>query len=108
MGPWDIIGWAIVAVVVLRLAWGVAYVTLGEVRLWRARRLRRRADAGKVTCQHVVDIVEDDTVWPVRRCRNIATRRTPNGYFCDDHWREHSRTGSISFAIPLDYTKGTK
>lgn len=41
---------------------------------------RSRAHAGKVRCE---DEKED--------CNSIATRVTPNGYFCDIHWLENSR-----------------
>lgn len=55
---------------------------------------RHRANAGKLKCQ-------------ARDCDNIASHRTPNGYFCEvDRW-DHSKkfidVGTVSWMHPLNH-----
>lgn len=45
---------------------------------WNADRERRRAHAGKLTCEDF-------------DCSSIATMITPNGYFCEWHWEPNSQ-----------------
>lgn len=62
----------------------------------KANRLRLRAHSGKVLC-------EDGS------CNSVATRITPNGYFCNDHWGENVKKklkggGSVAWDYPLNHT----
>ena len=94
---WNIIGWAIIALIILLVL--VVFLTYGRVvtAQWRADYKRKRAHAGKVACEDEKD-----------GCLNTATRVTPNGYYCDVHWLENSRkasmTGSWSWAHKLNHT----
>lgn len=97
MTSWNIIGWILLIVggtwmlgLAIRLAWIFIEHGLGQRKI-------RRANAGKLRC-------EDP-----EPCYAIATRQTPNGYFCDAHWPDHRSKGtryrSVSFARPLDWTQ---
>lgn len=112
--PWAIIGWIILAVIVICLAAFSLGVVEGFAKQFYADWRRKRAHAGKVTCQgeDVEKIygdernrIRDDKV--THKCKKIATRVTPNGYFCDDHWEENSRRygyyAGISYGHKLNH-----
>lgn len=61
------------------------------------RRRYLRAHAGKLRCERM-------------DCRAIATRQTPAGFFCGDHWqpRQTIRTevgNTVTYAFDLDFLR---
>lgn len=94
---WNIIGWLVIGwlcLIVAALFFGVGKVLVEiQIAQWRYR----RANAGKLRCQDS------------EPCYAMATRQTPNGFFCDAHWPDHSRkhilSGSVSYATRLDWSK---
>jgi hypothetical protein len=40
-------------------------------------------------------------------CHKKATRRTPNGFYCEDHFAKHSRSGAVGYAFTLDWYRPT-
>lgn len=107
---WNIIGWLILIFVA-----ALTGITLGKVAWiffdgWRTARRFKRAQAGKVRCEEARSVQRGDGFgYETAHCPNRATRQTPNGFFCEEHYHSHSQlrtlTGGVSFAIPLDYTK---
>lgn len=103
MSPWTVLGWLIVGLVAVPFAvWGIRLLWALLVSLpvalfkdvrdqWRLR----RAHKGKARCAE-------------EGCRNIATRRTPRGFYCEEHLHNGSRYRSVSYAFPLDHANPRK
>lgn len=99
--PWDILGWILLASIVIPFAIIAAgfIVTLTHAIYEDARtqRKRKRADKGKLICESK------------KGCTNIATRRGLGGYPCEDHVNELSSkrtfSGHASYAPLLEWYK---
>lgn len=115
MNPWTLVGWVVAIFLLIALTPAVVkivYTLFLELPaalvkdFLDARRLRR-ANAGKATCQHYVGGAVDGP----EICSRTATRRTPNGFYCEAHFNNHRNgekkisTGSISYAFVLDWYK---
>lgn len=90
--PWTILGWLLVGLVLTPVALFVARFVAAVVQDARKARKHRRANAGKLRCEEP-------------ECKRIAVRRTPRGYYCEDHWPPKSRWHSIGFAMLLDHAR---
>lgn len=96
MSPWTVLGWLLVVFVtlvfilpiVVRLGIAIGEGVRDELKLYRLR----RAHKGKVTCEQ-------------KDCRLRATRKTPRGFYCEDHFKEHWRYAGGQYAFPLKYTR---
>jgi hypothetical protein len=100
----------IVAILVLLLVIGMTWLVLrSRLAQSAVSRRRKRADKGKVRCQHHwVGLTE----YGDEHCKSKARWVTPHGYFCDEHWEIHStRTtahGKVRWAHKLVWAqKGT-
>lgn len=100
--PWAILGWIAVSAFVVVVV-GVLFVIAKEVisQLLTDRR-RKRAHRGKVKCEggEWVKIYGDERNQILDdkkyiKCPLIATRKTPKGYFCEEHWSENSYKGGM-------------
>lgn len=113
MDPWKLVGWIVAIFLILALAPLVGRLFYGFLIALpaaiisdaRAARLRSRADAGKVRCQHSG---YNHTTKVRLPCKATAVRRTPNGYYCNDHWNTHSRKGGLSYAFLLKHAQEGK
>lgn len=89
MNPWNFIGWILVIFFVIALApllWELVRLSGALLGDWRDARRLKRAHAGRILCGE---------------CSRTATRQTPNGFYCENHFWNHSRKGGVSFAFPL-------
>lgn len=103
MDPWKLVGWIVAifltiafAPTVLRLAYGfLIALPVALVKDCWANWTRYRADKGWLGCQDH------------RSCHRVATRRTPNGYFCDEHALDRRNRGSgiVSYAFFLKHAQ---
>lgn len=119
MDPWLLIGWAIIVIFASFLAaFGLGFFKK-LMSQYLTDRKRRRAHAGKVGCEgsDVERIYGDERNRVLidkitHPCKKLATRVTPNGYFCEDHYLENSRRvvsrgnffGQVGYAHKLNYT----
>lgn len=89
--PWAIIGWIVLACIILFS--GIMFTSIAKVFVsqWLTDWRRKRAHAGKVPCEGYDTELVIDGLRKKIECEKIATRVTPNGYFCEDHWSENSR-----------------
>lgn len=96
MNPFFILCW--IAVAGIAICAGVLAVIAANATFKHLQesRERKRADAGKLTCQYV----QQD------QCQLVATRRTSTGYFCNEHDQSNQARGygSFSFSSPLEHT----
>lgn len=95
----------LVTILVLLLVIGVTLLVLRS-RLGEsaATRRRRRADRGKVRCQHGETTADNGLIYV---CKNKAGWETTNGYFCDSHQEINSlRKGTrVRWANPLAWRR---
>lgn len=106
MTPWTIIGWALIAWFSFWAIFLAAKVGAIFFDIWRTQRRFKRANKGKVSCEHC------PTEGTVLGCNNVAAWQTPNGFFCDFHRMPNVSktifTGSVSYSRPLEWTKDSK
>ena len=105
--PWFYIGWGVIIVVVTCVVWFFFGFFKAIFAQLRADAKRRKAHAGKLKCEggEWVRIYGDERNQVLSdkkyiKCPFIATRVTPNGYYCEEHWLENSRkTGGLGAAV---------
>lgn len=104
MNPWNIIGWfLLIILVIIPVTAFLVRLAVAIVADLREARKMRRANAGKVRCEHTEP--GPDQV----RCTNIATRRCPRGLACEEHMHDRRlQEMTISFAFPLDHHRRPK
>lgn len=95
MSPWNVLGWLLVSTIAAFALLFIVAVIVAFAKDYRAARRRRRAEEGKVRCEQ-------------EGCNAIAERRTPKGYFCDDHWRANRGGGAVSFAFLLKHAQKSR
>lgn len=110
MNPWTLIGWIVAIFLLISLSPLILALLKIPVALaadLRDQRTLRRAHRGRLGCQHR----EADRLGGETSCYNVATRRTPNGFYCEDHFNDRRNaerrtfSGSVSYAFVLDWYK---
>lgn len=104
--PLQILLWLAVVSVVAPIGF-LILAGVGTLIKWELQNRRaRRAEGGKVICEaHKND---------GSRCNNVATHRTPNGYFCEYDSRQtrnnqrFTSMSSFSYRIPLGHVKRSR